>query len=193
MKRWTRTIWLVVLATMFASCPAAWADGGKDASPAAPHAPKGSVARQLDLRYKLEAASRGLSLASALNHSRQAWESLLPDERERIRKTALAILSLPEEKQLEVLQRYEKLIDMTAQRREAYERRAKMYKAVMDSLTAEERKELMQMSLRDRARKVLEIRDRLVAEGKLKLDKKPSTQPSDAIETKQPTTQPADR
>ncbi len=190
MKWWERTIWLVVLAAAFLSPSPARADGDKDASPAAPSAPKGSVARQLDLRYKLEAAGRGLSLASALNHSRQAWESLLPDERERIRKTALAILSLPQEEQLKVLSRYEKLIDMTADRRQAYERRAKMYKAVLDSLTAEQRKELMQMSLRDRARKVLEIRNRLVAEGKLKLEDETATRPSET--KKQPTTQPSD-
>jgi hypothetical protein len=152
------------------------AEGSGDDSSTSPSAPKGSIASQLALRYKLEAANRGLSLATALNHSREEWERLLPDERQRIRRVALAILKESNEKQQVIIERWKKLQDMTPERLAAYRRRARVYKAVLESLTAEQRKELKNMSLKDRARKILSIRDRLIEQGELTLET-PTSQP----------------
>lgn len=176
--RWHATTILTALLLVTLSTSAR-ADDGSDGSSAQPAAPKGSIASQLTLRYKLEAANRGLSLATALNHSREEWERLLPDQRDRIRRVALAILKESDQKQQVIIERWKKLQDMTPERLAAYRRRARVYKAVLASLTAEQREELKKMSLKDRARRILEVRDRLIDEGKLSLDK-PTSQPTDA-------------
>ena len=156
----------------------AQADGDGNASPAGAIRPaKGSVAAQLALQYKLQAAGDGLSLAAALDHSRDAWESLSPDEREKFRKVALAILRKDPAEQEELLAHYEKLIKMSAERQKAYERRAAWLKAVLDTLSEDEKKQLLAMPPRDRAARLIELRDKLVAEGKLVL-KEPDTQPA---------------
>jgi hypothetical protein len=165
----------VILLAISAS---AFAQGDADESSASPAAPKGSIASQLTLRYKLEAANRGLSLATALNHSREEWERLLPDQRQRIRRVALAILKESDEKQQVIIERWKKLQDMTPERLAAYRKRARVYKAVLASLSEQERTDLMKMSLKDRARKILAVRDKLIEEGKLTLDE-PATQPAD--------------
>ncbi|MFW5732279.1 MAG: hypothetical protein ACOCZU_03625 [Planctomycetota bacterium] len=175
--RWYGTTILTVLMLLMLSTSSRAEDGSAGSS-AQPAAPKGSIASQLTLRYKLEAANRGLSLATALNHSREEWERLLPDQRDRIRRVALAILKESDEKQQVIIERWKKLQDMTPERLAAYQRRARIYKAVLAAMTPEQREELKKMSLKDRARRILTVRDRLIDEGKLSLDE-PTTQPSD--------------
>ena len=54
-------------------------------------------------------------------------------------------------------------------------------------MTAEQREELSKMSLKDRARRILTVRDRLIDEGKLSLDE-PTTQPAEeSTDTADPT------
>ncbi|MFP4139951.1 MAG: hypothetical protein ACLFVH_06205 [Phycisphaerae bacterium] len=189
--RWYGTTILTVLMLLMLSTSSRAEDGSAGSS-AQPAAPKGSIASQLTLRYKLEAANRGLSLATALNHSREEWERLLPDQRDRIRRVALAILKESDEKQQIIIERWKKLQDMTPERLAAYQRRARIYKAVLAAMTPEQREELKKMSLKDRARRILTVRDRLIDEGKLSLDE-PTTQPSDeSAEDSSDTTDPND-
>ncbi|MFP4434829.1 MAG: hypothetical protein ACOCWV_02605 [Planctomycetota bacterium] len=189
--RWYGTTILTVLMLLMLSTSSRAEDGSAGSS-AQPAAPKGSIASQLTLRYKLEAANRGLSLATALNHSREEWERLLPDQRDRIRRVALAILKESDEKQQVIIERWKKLQDMTPERLAAYQRRARIYKAVLAAMTPEQREELKKMSLKDRARRILTVRDRLIDEGKLSLDE-PTTQPSDeSAEDSSDTTDPND-
>ncbi len=184
--RWYGTTILTALMLLMLGTSAR-ADDGSAGSSAQPAAPKGSIASQLTLRYKLEAANRGLSLATALNHSREEWERLLPDQRDRIRRVALAILKESDQKQQVIIERWKKLQDMTPQRLAAYQRRARVYKAVLAGMTAEQRAELKKMSLKDRARRILTVRDRLIDEGKLSLDE-PTTQPAEeSTDTADPT------
>jgi hypothetical protein len=154
-----------------------------DPTPAAPKPPKGSIARQLLLRYKLQAMQEGQSLAAAIDHSRQAWESLQPDQRDRFRQVARAILEQSPEDQQKLLEHYEKLIRMSHARRQAYRRRAEWLKAVMDHLTDEQKKELLRMTATDRAKRLMEYRDELQQTGTIDLgddsEAGPGTPPGD--------------
>ena len=131
--------------------------------------PAGSLAAQRRLKMKLHRITAG-RLSASLEHNRMEWESLTPDERGRFRKNFLAFLHKSQAEQDMLLAHYEKLFKMTAERREAYRRRAKWLAIVVRSFTAKERKELQQMDPDDRARKILARKALLINQGKLKRD-----------------------
>ncbi len=166
MRNMARTICLAVAAVGIAA-GVALADNSPSASTTPP---KGSIARQLLLKFKLQAGRSGLALADALRHSRNEWESLSPDQREQFREAAYAILQKSEKDQEQILLRYEKLIKMSAERQEAYQRRAKWLKAVLKTLSEEQKQQLLKLKPLQRARRLIEIRDQLVEQGKLALD-----------------------
>ncbi len=176
------------------------ADGPEDQAdptPAAPKPPKGSVARQLLLRYKLQAMQEGQSLAAAIDHSRQAWESLQPDQRDRFRQVARAILEQSPEDQQKLLDHYEKLIRMSHARRQAYRRRAEWLKAVMSHLTDQQKQELLRMTPTDRAKRLMEYRQELEQTGTIDLAEDqapvdPETQPHDVTADDEPASSDAD-
>lgn len=129
--------------------------------------PAGSIARQLRLKMKLHRITPGGSLVATLKHNRQEWESLTPDERGRFRKSFMAFQGKSEAEQEQILSHYEKLFKMTAERREAYRRRAKWLAIVVESFTPAERAELQVMTPDDRARKILTRKALLIKQGKL--------------------------
>jgi hypothetical protein len=128
-----------------------------------------SVQRQLELKRQLRAQTNGQSLAQLIDHNRRSWDTLTPDQQSRFRKHALAFLHLSEEEQRKLLRRYERLIRMTAEKRRAYRQRAQWLKAVVKTLSADERQELREMPPKARAARLIELRDQLVAEGRLEL------------------------
>ena len=131
--------------------------------------PAGSIAAQLRLKMKLHRITAG-PLSASLRHNRMEWESLTPDERGRFRKSFLAYLRKSPTEKERLLTHYEELFKMTAERRDAYRRRAKWLSVVVRSFTANERKELQQMDPDNRARKILARKALLINQGKLKPD-----------------------
>ncbi len=139
--------------------------------------PFGSIARQKLLKFRLRMRSIG-SLVASLDHNRDAWKSLSPDQREQYRRKAYAFLKKNPAQQEKMLLDYEKFIKLSVGERKAYRRRAAWLKVVVQTFSRPERRKLREMSPEDRARKLIERRDKLVRQGKLKLP--PTSQPATA-------------
>jgi hypothetical protein len=137
--------------------------------------PRGSLAAQLRLKLSLQ-MSAGTSLAASMNHNRQDWEVLSPEQRERFRSMAVAFLNKDRKQQEKLLRSYSDFLSLDKQKREEYRARANWVRAVVATFTPQERKQLESMSSEDRARVLIDRRDELVSQGKLKLP--PTTQPA---------------
>lgn len=173
MNALTHTLAVLVLAA--AAGPAAAQNAiGRDTSPLKP--PRGSVARQLMLRYRLEKIANG-TLTASLDHNRTQWERFSPEQRERYRDEALAFLKANPAQQEKLVAHYEKLMELSARRREKYRRTAEWIQAVVATLSEEQRAELLQMSAERRARILRERRDELIRAGELTIDP-PATAPA---------------
>jgi len=177
-----RLAYILVL-ILAVACPATVAFAQAEDSSPLRDPPPGSIASQLRLKFRLMRINNG-TLASSLDHNRKEWQDLLPDEREQYRREAVAFLRKSPEERDELLQRFEKLLNMSAERRDAYRRRAKWLQAVIETLTPAQRQELEKLTPTARARRLIEIRDELVRQGKLKLE-----EPTDSASA--PATQPA--
>ncbi len=175
---------LILMAVLLPAAALAETDG-KAAPKSKP--PVGSVARQLLLKHQLQSISEG-GLAELVSRNRSDWKSLTPDEQDRYRHYALAFLEKNPQEQEKLIARHERLIKMSAQRRQAYRQRAKWLKVVIDSFTPEQRRELEKLSPEDRARRLLQRKAELIKQGKLAADPPPAaSQPASA-----PATQPAE-
>ncbi len=179
-----KIIYIMVAAMAFISSAPADDAGPTDGALAAKNdktaskktAYRGSVARQLMLKRRLDRIAEG-RLALALNHNRSQWQSLTPDERQEYRRAVLAYQHQDPEKQRQLLEHYEKLIKMSAQRRKAYRQRAKWLEVVVNSLSDRQREDLKHMSPRDRAKFLLQRKKELIEKGELKPDG-PATKPA---------------
>ena len=171
------------------AAPATPAKAGKAAKEVAPSptARLGSIARQLSLKLRLMRSANG-TLAQALQHNVAEWEGLPPDERDQYRRKALAFLHKEPAEQERLLKHYEKLIKMSAEKRQAYRRRAKWLEVVVANLTPEQRRDLEKASPKERASSLLAYKAEMIRQGKLEPDE-PATAPSGAPA---PTTRPAE-
>jgi hypothetical protein len=164
------------------------------AQAAPPQVPKddpGYVKSQLKLKHDLLKAMGKEKLAESLAHVQSEWENLTPDQRRRFREQALAFLQKNTEQQEELLERYEQLIKMTAQRRQEYRQRADWLAAVtqwLEQNDPERVEQLRKMHPLDRAKELVALRDTLVREKKISLAA-PTTQP--AAEQPSPSSRPA--
>lgn len=160
-----RTILTVAAAVALASASAP----ADDDRSALTRPPAGSIAAQLRLKMKLHRITAG-PLAASMKHNREEWESLTPDQRGHFRKSFLAFWHKSPAEKERLLLHYEKLFKMTAERRDAYRRRAKWLDVVVKSFTPQQRKALQQMPPDDRARKILDRKAELIKQGRLKGD-----------------------
>ncbi len=173
-----------ILAAGLTLCFAAAAAGAP--KPAKPTPYPGDVASQLQLKADLFEALGKQSLAQTLAHVREEWEQLTPDQRQRHRDTVRAFLRNSPGEQEQILRNYERLIRMSAADREAYQRRGRWLKAVVDWLKANDPQrveQLQKMRPLERGKALIELRDRLVREKRIALPR--------AGATPAPTTRPA--
>ena len=177
-------------------CVAAWSlvptfadDADGTVPPLKP--PKGSLARQLLLKYRLEKIANG-TLTASLDHNRSEWESFSPEMRRRYRDEALAFLKSDPARQKKLLEHYEKFAAMSAEKRREYRLTARWVKAVVATLTPAQRKNLLEMRPDDRAKFLRDRRDELVRAGRLTLEG-PTTAPAAAAEGPAPARQPAEQ
>lgn len=150
---------LVVLLGAMAAMPAV---AGDDASLRKP--PAGSIASQLRLKFLVKGQAEGTLLAG-INHNREDWENLSPDQRDVYRRNVLAFLNKSPEEQEQLLKHYDQLVKLTAEKQEQYRQRASWLKAVVEHMTPAERQQLLEMSPEDRAKAIMEKRDQLLKEG----------------------------
>jgi hypothetical protein len=160
-----------------AACPA-WS---------APRMGAVSAERQLRLKLRLLGASASDSLATSLDHNRREWEMLSPDQREHYRREAASLLEKSPDDRDALLKRYEQLIKLSAEKRSEYRRTAEWVRAVNETLTPEQRGELLRMTPSKRADELIRLRDRLVREGRIKLTaSQPASDESGAMTTTAP-------
>jgi len=169
---------LVLLAAAAAAAPAR-ADG-EAAKPRS-----GSVTRQIMLKLRLEKISAG-TLEESLNHNRAEWAALTPEQREQYRNQARAFLQKSPEEQRQLLAAFEKMVKLSAEKRAAYERRAKWLKVVVASFPAAQRAELQRLPADQRAQLLLERKAQLIREGKLAPDEPPAPAPTSQPAGSQP-------
>ena len=67
--------------------------------------PRGSLAAQLRLKLSLRLAGGG-NLAAAIDHNRQEWKTLTPEQREKFRNAVLAYHKKNPQAQEELLKKY---------------------------------------------------------------------------------------
>ncbi len=135
---------------------------------------RGSMAAQLRLKLSLQ-MSGGTSLAASMDHNRQEWQMLTPEQRERFRGIAVAFLDKDPKEQEKLLRSYSAFLSLNKQKREAYRARAEWVRVVVASFTPEQRKQLARMSSRDRAKALIARREELRSQGKLPA---PTAQPT---------------
>lgn len=150
--------------------------------------PVGSRAGQLRLKFQLQMATDGGTLAASIDHNQQEWKLLSPDQREQFRKQAVAFLEKNPGEQEKLMKHYSDFLALSKDKREEYRRRADWLKVVVASFSEDEKAQLEKMVPSDRAKMLVTRRDELVRVGKLKLDGQ-ATQPAG----KQPETQPAEK
>ncbi len=167
---------LLIAAVLAAAAGPATAQNaiGRDAAPLKP--PRGSVARQLMLRYRLEKIANG-TLTASLDHNRTQWQRFSPEQREQYRNEALAFLKANPAEQEKLVAHYEKLMELSAERRAKYRRTAGWINAVVATLSDAERAELLEMSAERRARILRERRDEMIRAGELTIEP-PATNPT---------------
>ena len=150
----------------------------------------GSVARQLMLKYRLQKISNG-TLTASLHLNRRQWQVLGPDQRHKYRRDLGAFLKTSPNRQKALLEHYEKLVKLSPQKQVAYQSRAGWLKVIVASFTPAERKELRTLTPGERARRLVQRRQKLTREGKFPLMKASSV--SKYKVRSQGTTQPAGR
>ena len=177
MRKRLAAILVLLPASAMLTAPA-WADPADDGGASVlTRPPRGSLAAQLRLKLSLQMAG-GTSLAASLDHNRQEWKTLSPDQREEFRREVLAFLKRNPKDQDKLLKSYNTFLELDETKRGAYRRRAQWVKAVVATFTPAERDGLRKMSSIDRARLLIARRDQLVREGKLALDPPGSTPPA---------------
>ena len=173
MQKFVRNILIAAITTCLATAVVQAADNPS------PKPPKGSMARQLMLKYRLAGKLTDGTLQASISHNRQEWESLSPDQRDHYRQEALAFMDKSPEEQEALLKKYESLIKMDAQKQQAYRERARWLKVVVDSFTPQERENLQKISPDERAKILLDRKAQLISEGKLIPATQPATQPAE--------------
>jgi hypothetical protein len=172
---------LVALTAWTLDARLAFAQVGDDETSVLTQPPRGSLSAQLRLKLSLQMAG-GSSLAATMDHNRQEWKMLSPDERERFRSYAVAYLDKDPKAQDKVLSDYSTFLSLNQKKREAFRQRAEWVKAVAATFTPEQRDELQRMSSADRARVLVERRDELVRQGRLQVPTgEPATAPAATI------------
>ncbi len=139
----------------------------------------GSTVRQLMFKQALDMKGAG-TLVAELNQNKKIWRSLKPEELRSLRERYYAFLKQDGKKQIELMEAAEKFYRLTDKQRRAYLKRASWLKKVVARLTPEQRQALRKLSPAERARRLLELKAKLV-------DPPPTTQP-----TSQPTSKTAD-
>jgi hypothetical protein len=172
-----RGVVILAVVVLAASAGLVLGDSGDDATRLLTRPPRGSLAAQLRLKLQLEMVG-GSSLAASLDHNEQEWLLYTPDQREQYRRWAVAFLRKNPREQEKLLKHFSAFLSLTKTKRDAYVERARWVKAVAASFTPEQREQLRKMTSMDRARALLERRDELVRQGKLKLRQRPSTAPA---------------
>jgi len=132
-------------------------------------ATKASQARQLLLKNAINEKIEG-TLAATLNKNQERWAAMTPEQRQQHRDRILAWYNQDPERQKDLIKAFEEFRKLSPTQQEAFRKRAVWLKKVVASLTPRQREALKRLPPAERAKRLLELKARLV-------DNKPATQP----------------
>jgi hypothetical protein len=124
-----------------------------------------SVERQLRLKRELMMGEE--SLVATLRSHRERWEKLDPTQQDQLRQQAYAFRGADPEQQSQIIAAWVKFNALSETQQNDYRRRASWLAGVVDTLSDEQKQQLLEMTPTDRARELLRIRQQLISEGKL--------------------------
>ena len=132
-------------------------------------AAKASQARQLLLKKAINEKIEG-TLAATLNKNRERWAAMTPEQRQQHRDRIDAFFKEDPQRQKDLLKAFEEFRKLSPRQQEMFRERAVWLKKVVASLTPAEREALKKLPAAERAKRLLELKAKLV-------DSKPATQP----------------
>ena len=151
MARLTRILMLVAVVLA-----AAW-------SPAYPKDGKGpgSKARQLLLKQALDKQISG-TLVAELNRNKQVYDRLNPQQLRDLRAKVYMFKKEDPDRQVRIIEAGMEFLGLSPKHQDMYRRQAAWLKKVNASLTPQQRERLKRMTPRDRAKRMLELKAKLV-------------------------------
>ena len=130
-----------------------------------------SVERQLRLKRALMLGED--SLVATLQSHRERWEKLDPTQQEQLRQQAYAFRGADAEQQSQIIAAWEKFSALSETQQDDYRRRASWLASVINTLSDEQKQQLLDMTPTDRARELLRVKQQLIDEDKLSASASP--------------------
>ena len=132
--------------------------------------PPGSKAYQLRLKLALQKQMKG-TLAAEVNRNKQVYASLNGQQLRDLRERVYMFKQLNPDRQVDILDTAQEFLNLTSAQRKTYREREAWLRKGVASLTPAEREALKRMTPRQRSKRLLELRDKLLAPA-------PTTQPA---------------
>lgn len=162
MSRRTNILIATLAAALLAGTAAA---AGKDADQI-----PGSKAYQVRLKLALQKHMAG-SLVAELKRNVQVYTALNPQQRSDLREKVYMFKQLEPDRQVDILEAAQEFLNLTAEQRNIYRQRQAWLRRVVSSLSPDEREALRRLTPAERSKRLLELRDKLLAPP-------PTTQPT---------------
>lgn len=136
----------------------------------------GSKAYQLRLKLALQKQMKG-TLAAEMNRNKQVYAALNPQQLSDLRERVYMFKQLDPDRQVDILDTAREFLNLTPAQRKIYREREAWLQKVVASLTPAEREALKRMTPRQRSKRLLELRDKLLAP---RPTTRPTTRPATA-------------
>ena len=124
-----------------------------------------SVERQLRLKRRLLMEQE--SLVAVLRSNRQSWDRCTPEQRQLLRQRAYAFRQADPAQREAVLGAWERFLALSDGQKDRYRQRALWLTAVIGELPQSARDELIKLPPAERARRLLDLKVQMEAQGKL--------------------------
>jgi hypothetical protein len=121
----------------------------------------GTTARQVLLRQALDKLQSG-SLVQELNQNAKLFAAMTPEERRRLQQRYYAFLREDPQRQVYLIEANAEFQKLTDGQRKSFEERAAWLTKVVASLNDQGRKDLLAMPPQERAKRLLELKAKLV-------------------------------
>jgi hypothetical protein len=180
MKWLLATVCLILAAAALGQSPAASPATQPAAVAASSPASQTSTGQTVSMEHQLLVKRRILmgheSLMAVMQSNRQNWDRYSPEQRRLLRARAYAFRQADAAQQDQVLDALGHFNTLSEDQKSRYRQRAAWLTAVISQLPAETRNELIKLPADQRARKLLELKQELEAQGKLA--SQPASQPA---------------
>lgn len=121
-----------------------------------------SKAYQLRLKLALQKQMKG-TLTAEMNRNKQVYASLNPQQLSDLRERVYMFKQLDPDRQVDILDTAREFLNLSPAQRKIYRDREAWLQRVVASLTPAEREAMKRMTPRQRSKRLLELRDKLLA------------------------------